>query len=325
MLVRAYRTYQPALLLGLLILAPAVWSGTWAHGVPLPPGPYMPGYRPFALAFAWWPWTAPLMGALATAALALQLDRLANDRELFERHHHLPALLLPLLLATGPLRMAPDPAMLGMPAVLQALRIAWGTQGRHRALAPLFDAGCLVGVAALFHFPYVFLVVVLWASVAVMRPYAWRDYAVPLLGMVLVLVLAWGVVGLVGGLGGWAPLGTMPLRTADPLPDQWLRDRLAPATVVLLWLIAVPAMAGVYRRSIMREKNVRASFLAFAFTCVLLLGFAVLLGQPPSAVLVACPLAVVLSYPLQAARHLWPAELAVAVLLVAAVAGPWWG
>ncbi|MBV6404019.1 MAG: hypothetical protein IT228_04245 [Flavobacteriales bacterium] len=325
MLVRAYRTYQPALLLGLLLLAPAVWSGPFVQGVPLPQGPYMPAYRPLAQAFALWPWAAPLAGALVTAALALQLDRLANDRELFERHHHLPALLLPLLLATGPLRMAPDPAMLGMPAVLHALRLVWGTQGRHQVLGALFDAGCLVGVAALLYFPYVFLVVVLWASVAVMRPYAWRDYAVPLLGMVLVLVMAWGVVALTVGPGAWAPLSTLSLRTADPAPTHWLRDRLAPSTVVVLWALAVPSMAGVYRRSIMREKNVRASFLAFAFTCLLLLGFAALLGHPPSAVLVACPLAVVLSYPLQAARHLWPAELAVAVLLVAAVAGPWWG
>ena len=58
MLVRVYRTYQPALLLGLLVLAPAVWSGLFVHGAPVSPGPHMPGYRPFATAFALWPWTA---------------------------------------------------------------------------------------------------------------------------------------------------------------------------------------------------------------------------------------------------------------------------
>lgn len=324
MLVRAYRSYQPALLLGLLVLAPAVWSGLVVHGTPVPDGPHMPGYGPFALAFARWPWTASLTGVLATLALGLQLDRLANDRELFERHHHLPALLFPLLLAAGPLRMAPDPAMLGMPAALQALRIAWGTQGRTRALGSLFDAGCLVGVAALLYFPYVFLVVVLWASAAVMRPYAWRDYVVPLLGAVVVLMLAWGVVALTQA-GGWAPMGTLAVRTVDAPPTHWLRNRAAPAVVAALFLVAVPVLAGVYQRSVMREKNARASFLAFAFACLLLLGFAAVLGHALPAVLVACPLAVVLSYPLQVTRRLWLAELAVYALLVAAVAGPWWG
>lgn len=324
MLVRAYRTYQPALLLGLLVLAPAVWSGLFVHGAPVPPGLHMPGYRPFALAFALWPWTAPLTGVLATLALGLQLDRLANDRELFERHHHLPALLFPLLLAMGPLRMAPDPALLGMPAALQALRITWGTQGRTRALGPLFDAGCLIGVAALLYFPYAFLVVVLWASAAVMRPYGWRDYVVPLLGTVVVLMLAWAVVAL-SQAGGWAPMGTLALRTPEPRSAHWLRDRAAPALVAVLLLVAIPVLAGLYQRSIMREKNARASFLAFAFACLLLLGFAAVLGHPLPAVLVACPLAVVLSYPLAATRRLWLAELTVAALLLAAVAGPWWG
>lgn len=324
MLVRAYRTYQPALLLGLLILVPAVWSGGLVRGQAVPGGPYMPGYMPFAEAFARWPWTIPLTGALITLLLGVQLDRLANDRELFERHHHLPALLFPVLLAIGPLRMAPDPALLGMPAVLQALRIAWGTQGRTRALGPLFDAGCLVGVAAVLYFPYVFLVVVLWASAAVMRPYAWRDYVVPLLGTVLVLMLAWGVV-LLTEAAAWAPMGTLALRSPDPPTVHWLRDRAAPALAGVLFLVAVPVLARVYQRSIMREKNARASFLAFAFACLLLLGFAAVLGHPLPAVLVACPLAVVLSYPLQAARRPWLAELAMAALLLAAVAGPWWG
>lgn len=323
MLVRAYRTYQPALLLGLLVLAPAAWSGLFVHGAPVPPGPHMPGYRPFALAFALWPWTAALTGVLATLALGLQLDRLANDRELFERHHHLPALLFPLLLAMGPLRMAPDPALLGMPAALQALRITWGTQGRTRALGPLFDAGCLIGVAALLYFPYAFLVVVLWASAAVMRPYGWRDYVVPLLGAMVVLMVVWGVVALTG-VATWAPMGTLALRTPGPLVLHALRDRVAPTLVAALLLVAMPVLARVYQRSIMREKNARASFLAFAFACLLLLGFAAVLGHPLPAVLVACPLAVVLSYPLQATRRLWLAELAVAALLVAAVAGPWW-
>ena len=92
-----------------------------------------------------------------------------------------------------------------------------------------------------------------------------------------------------------------------------------------LFLVAVPVLAGVYQRSVMREKNARASFLAFAFACLLLLGFAAVLGHALPAVLVACPLAVVLSYPLQVTRRLWLAELAVYALLVAAVAGPWWG
>ena len=150
-----------------------------------------------------------------------------------------------------------------------------------------------------------------------------KQYVVPLLGAMVVLMVVWGVVALTG-VATWAPMGTLALRTPGPLVLHALRDRVAPTLVAALLLVAMPVLARVYQRSIMREKNARASFLAFAFACLLLLGFAAVLGHPLPAVLVACPLAVVLSYPLQATRRLWLAELAVAALLVAAVAGPWW-
>ena len=324
MLVRAYRTYQPALLLGLFVLVPACWSGLFVHAAPVPPGPYMPAYATFAAAFSSWAWTGPATGMLVTLLLAYQLDRLANDRELFVRPNHLPALLLPLLLAAGPLRPAPDAALLGMPAVLHALRLTWGPQGNTRALGRLFDAGCLVGLAALFHFPYAFMVVVVWASSAVMRPYAWRDYLMPLFGLALVLVLAWGAGLLLHG-GGWAPMTTLSWRPSGPLQGHVLRDLLAPVLLGLLLLSSLPALARVYQRSIMRVKNVHAAFMAFLFACALLLGFSRVLGHPLPAVLAACPLAVLFTHPLQAARHLWHLEVVVAALAYAAVVGPWWG
>ncbi|MBK7268431.1 MAG: hypothetical protein IPI07_02550 [Flavobacteriales bacterium] len=102
MLVRAYRTHQPTLLLGLLVLVPALWSGGVMERSPAEPGQQMLFYQPFARLFATVPWSAALIGALVTMGLAVQVDALANDRELFERRNHLAALLFPILLAIGP-------------------------------------------------------------------------------------------------------------------------------------------------------------------------------------------------------------------------------
>ena len=324
MLVRLYRTHQPTLLLGLLLLVPALWSGVLWNGVTVQPGQHMVLYQPFARLFAAVPWSAIAIGILTTIGVAVQVDALANDRELFERRNHLPALLFPVLLSIGPWHAAPDAALLGMPMVLFALRRTWGTQGRTKALGDLFDAGTLVGVAALFYLPYLFLLVVLWASIAVMRPFGWRDYLVPALGIVVVMVPAWSMAGLLAP-GSWHAADTLSVVRSAGRPGGTLHDRVAPVLVSLVTLPAVLAFAQLYGRSIMREKNARAAYLAFAFALALLLVLQWLLGRPMSAVLVACPLAILLAYPLQTTRRVWLAELALYALLGVALAGQWWG
>ncbi|MBK6540025.1 MAG: hypothetical protein IPG10_01820 [Flavobacteriales bacterium] len=324
MLVRAYRTHQPTLLLGLLVLVPALWSGVLWNGSPAEPGQQMLFYQPFARLFATVPWSAALIGALVTMGLAVQVDALANDRELFERRNHLAALLFPILLAIGPWHMAPDPALLGMPLVLFALRRTWGTQGRARALGDLFDAGALVGLAALFYAPYSFLLVVLWASIAVMRPFGWRDYLVPALGIGVVMSSAWSLAGLFAP-ERWHLATTLSVVRSSKPEVELLRDRLAPALVLLVAVPAILSFARLYGRSIMREKNARAAYLAFAFAMALLLALQWLLGRPMAAVLVASPLAILLAYPLQTTRRTWVAEVAAYALLAAALAGQWTG
>ncbi|MBK8340841.1 MAG: hypothetical protein IPK99_12980 [Flavobacteriales bacterium] len=324
MLVSAFRTHRPTLLLGLLVLVPALWSGVLVKGSPVEPGQYMLFFQPFARLFATVPWSTALIGVLVTMGLAVQVAALANDRDLFERRNHLAALLFPILLAIGPWHMAPDPALLGMPLVLFALRRTWGTQGRARALGDLFDAGALVGLAALFYVPYAFLLVVLWASIAVMRPFGWRDYLVPALGLGVVMVSAWSLTGLYAA-GSWHLAATMSVVRSPGMGAGLLHDRIAPALVVLVAVPATISFARLYGRSIMREKNARAAYLAFAFAMALLLGLQWLLGRPMPTVLLACPMAILLAYPLQTARRTWPAELAVYALLAVALASQWAG
>lgn len=325
MLVRAFRQHRPAVLLLLVILAALPWAGAWYGGEVLPALPRMPLYQPLELLFGRWPWSYWLVGWMATMGLALQVDGLAFRTELFERPNHLPALLLPLLLAMGPGPLGCDPALIAMPLVLMAMGMVWGSQGRAKVLGVLFDVGLLLGLAALVHLPYAFLLVVVWAGLAVMRPWAWREYMVPVLGLAVVFFLAWGFMRLTG-LGYWAPGSTLAITTGQtPAYDHIFRDRMGPVIILLLLPVAVVAFARVYGRSIMREKNVRASFLAFTFTCVLLALFEWLVhGRVPGA-LVACPLAVLLAYALVGSKRSALSEVVVYGLLVVALLGQWLG
>lgn len=268
-------------------------------------------------------WLRHTVGLVLVLVLAIQLAALVNRVELMERRNHLPALLFPLWLAGlgGDLY---DPALLGMPFALLALRRTWSVSNTGPALSIVFDGGLLIALAALFYLPYAFLVVALWASVSLIRPFAWREYITPLLAMALVVYIAWAGL-LLAGTSPWRPLLTVAAPQGQP-PSANGNAQIAFVVLgAIVVLVALAAFASGYARSVMRGKNMRSSFLAFAMALgVLVVLLWLLNGRFPS-VLAAVPLSVISAYALLAPRKKWLAEAAAWGLVALACWVRWTG
>lgn len=319
MLVRIFRQNQPAPLFLLPLLVAVLWpgGGSWHNAATAPIGPGMPLFMVLHGALGQAGWLPAVAGMLLVLGLAVQVNHVANESELFERRNYLPALLLPLFLALFHFGLALDPAMAGMPFVLLALRKLWSSQGRPNVLGPLFDAGLLIGLAALCHLPYAFMVVVVHASISVMRPFHWREHVVPLLGLGIMLFLGWAIVHLVAP-GTWDPQGSMAAPSTGPEPSMMGRHWLYRITLMVLSVAF--AIAGIvvftagYARGIIREKNTRTSFVAFTLVCAIIGAFDRLVEGHVPAILAAAPLSIFLAWPLVNARRNALAEIGVLLL-----------
>ncbi len=71
--------------------------------------------------------------------------------------------------------------------------IAWikvkKAQGKQKAMANYFDASLLIGVASLFYFNFIYLVILLWINILISRPGSFREYSMALLGSLIVWYL----------------------------------------------------------------------------------------------------------------------------------------
>lgn len=314
MLAAFFRSNQPAVLLAAPVLAVALFLPSFWHAPAVAAG----GMPLAALA-------EDLIGASSVArALAglvlllvavAQFVALVNDLELMERRNHLVAFLLPVVLAGCGGAGLYDPALLGLPLVLHALRRCWSISNTGGALKPLFDAGLLAGLAALCYLPYALVVIVVWASVSVIRPFSWREYVVPLLGVLVLFYLAWCALRL-GGHGPWLPLRSVMLDDGHPArPWQDGAHKAFTGLLAATLLVALAAFNSSYAHSVMRGKNLRSAFMAFAFVLVVLMILLRLLKGSFPAILAAVPAGVLAGYALIQPRRAWLAELSALALL----------
>jgi len=313
MLAAFYRSNQPAVLVSVplvvaLLFAPAFWHA------PLPSGALMPLA---ALVQSWIGESAlahALLGIVLVSSSTIQLAALLNALELMDRRNHLVAIAFPLALAGlgGP--ACYDPALLGLPLVLFALRRAWSITNTSAALAPLFDASLLIGLAALCYLPYVVLLVVLWISTSLIRSFAWREYVVPTIGVALMFYLAWMVLQLIGH-APWLPMRS--LIPADMAPAVLWQGTARKAFLVLLLptlLLALAAFNRSQSKSVIRGKNLRSAFMALALALALVIGLLATLKGGFPAVLAALPAGVIAAYLFLDPRRNWLAELSLMAL-----------
>lgn len=316
MFAKAFRSNRPAVLLVLLVLLPALFLPGWWKMTTVPAN-NMPLFAMVVGLCQQLTWLPGLLTMLVVAICSIQLSAIANRTELLGPRGYLPALLFPLFLAVLSPNRVLEPALLGMPFVLAAMGRTWSIASNPKVLGALFDAGVLLGIAALFHLPFAFLVVVAWASVSVIRPFHWREYVLPLVGVAVPLYLAWVLQRLTEPTD-WHPLYTvlsdLPAAArsiAITLPTLW--------TMRLLLLLFVPgsfvAYSDLYQHSVMREKNLQASFMAFFFASGVLIAVSSFMEGSFPAVLLAAPYAVFAAHALRGPRSGWLSEAGVLALL----------
>ncbi len=323
MLAGLFRSNQPIVLVALLLLVPMLYFPSFFE-VPPVPSPAMPFHHLLLDLVGNDRVVYGLVSHLFLLLICVQVNTLVSSSELLDKRTHLPALMFPILLAAfGPV-VTLDPTITGMPFVLAGLQRTWQMNNNGRAMHLLFDAGLLIGLSALFYLPYIFLVVVIWASISVIRPFQLREYVVAFMGAAVIMYFSWGVLFLLDL--PWRPLLTVG--ASHPFDPEM--HTVQASQRILLWMVLIAFLAvgvlsysGSYRRSIMRQKNLRSAFLAFCAAVGILIAFDRLITGVTAPIMIALPLVVFCAHALQQPKRAWVGEAGVFSLLILALWAQW--
>lgn len=186
MFLRFFRSFQPIVYVFIIIISIFLWMPAFINApeivieeTPMPLFSFLSnilgGSKIAYVIFAY----------LLVLIQAFLLTRL-NMKYLFIKvRSYLPTLLF-LLITSGITRLQTlSPGLIASLLILIVLNITLDTFNEKKLNYRYFEASIVIGVGSLFYAPLLYLMLLVWIALIILRPYNWREWAFTILGVIV--------------------------------------------------------------------------------------------------------------------------------------------
>jgi len=208
LLIRQFRSSFHLQYLLLAVLGAALWIHPFVNGID-PVGGTSPESPLFNLLQNFLPIGNFLVSLPAFIILlleALYLNHVLIKHDLVAKNTLITAFVYIIMMSQSPQVLTLNPALCAAFFMIPALDLILGTYGNADPTRSVFNAALLLGVASLFHFAIVFLVLVLFLSFMVFGTFSLRIFLVSLAGLITVYLYLFVYYFLVDNTGGQAEI-----------------------------------------------------------------------------------------------------------------------
>lgn len=123
-----------------------------------------------------------ILALTLTLFQAFYLNRVVNDFNLLGKPNFLTALMFMTLVSTFIPFLVLSPTMICNFITIWMLQKLFNIYKHADITSIMFDLGLLVAVGSLIYFPFIVMLLLIWASLITFRPFAWREWVAPLMG-----------------------------------------------------------------------------------------------------------------------------------------------
>lgn len=262
MILNAYRSDHPGSLLMLPLIVALIWATGPVAGSPPEPYDGMPLYEAMGSFFHAYPWSAWVSGGLLALAGGYLCIGIARDTAFPDEHGNLPLLFYPLLMGLFPSSLWAHPTAFANIFLLIAFWRLVKIQKGGTTAPPLFEAALSIGMAAMFHLPFLLFLPFIWTGGFILRSIGGRDLIGSLIGLSLPFIF-------LAGHHYWTDqLSAFPFFFDGKGSSSLLYTEQSYILSLSLWgliglllLVGLFAMLREYRNSNMQGKKLRWVFL----------------------------------------------------------------
>jgi hypothetical protein len=186
MLIKFFRTSQPAALFAIPLLTGILWIEVFFRTSSVPVNYAMPLYQLVWNLFN----NAPrvviyLLGVLLVSFQALYLNHIITKHEVLYKKSLLPAFMYVILMSLFPQFLSIHPMLFANTLLLVVIDRGFGLYKTNSPLPLVFDLGLFISITSLFYFPSIITFLGFGISLLFLRPFAWREWITGLIGFLL--------------------------------------------------------------------------------------------------------------------------------------------
>lgn len=182
MLISTTRSHQPVSLVLIPLLGILLWLPGFLHPSLPAQQVYMPFYAGLDTFLRANPQISVVLGFLVSMGTAFLLNYIIYQHHILTKRSWLPALLFVVLSACTPGLLWLNPQLIAGIFLLGALHLLLGTYRMDKAFGSVFNAGILIGIAALFYLPSIVFLLFAIVCIILLRPFIWREWIILILG-----------------------------------------------------------------------------------------------------------------------------------------------
>ncbi len=120
---------------------------------------------------------------------ALLINNLINENKILPKKNYVGGLLFIIVFSFFKESLVLSPASLALTLIILSTQRIFSLIKKEKATGDIFDVGFLLSVATLIYFPCIVLVVFAFAGVAIVRPFAYREWAIVFVGLLSPFIL----------------------------------------------------------------------------------------------------------------------------------------
>jgi len=148
-------------------------------------------YRLVNRVFDGQPFISHLVGFFFALLIAFMVNRSFNNSDFYLNENAISSLVFIVLIGSWQGFHFFSPMFLSFILLILSIGRLLMVYHQKNVLRELFDAGFLIGVAALFYYPLLLFVISIWSLLMLSRSFNFREYAVPLIGLITPFYFLW--------------------------------------------------------------------------------------------------------------------------------------
>ncbi len=246
---------------------------------------------------------------------ALIFNRIVNNHALLVKPNYLPALMYITGTSLFLQFLVLSPALICNFLIIIIIDKFLKLSKTANAMSIMFDAGMIIAIGTLIYFPFILLLLMLWLSLLMYRPFSWREWISGLIGFLtifmFVAVFYYWNDKIDRFIDIWQPLtNKFPSKLQINYNDYWV---LIPVSMIMV-MAAIQLRENFFRSFISTRRAFQMLFFMFL---VSILSFYTKRGVTVAHFLLCVPPgAVLLAYYFSNAKKRWFYETLFAILVI---------